>query len=294
MRYQQILEHLYCRPWYISASGYYALHRLVQSRLGRGLATQARGRTRDDEDEDDAAIVDRWGIGDFVNARPPFALDDEGIAHLHVTGPIGKGLSKLERACGSTGIEQLRGELRRARGARGLMLHVNSPGGTITGVPELAEEIAAFDGPKLAYTEDMMCSAAYFLSAGCDLIAASESADVGSIGVFIPWIDFSAQLAAEGLQPDPIVNTGADLKAAGFTGSLSEAQRAFLQEDVDRAAGRFHAHVRTFRDVPDEALRGQSVDGARAAALNLVDYVGTEAEAYAALLRRAGVRRPAR
>lgn len=292
MRFQRVIEQVYFRPWYITPTGHASIRRLVESRIGKSAMPFLQAGADYEEDEDILDRIDSDGIklSDIVSARPSMRMDRDGVAHIHILGPIGKGLSRLERACGLTGVEQVTHDLdiAEAEGARAVMLHVNSPGGTITGVPELAERIAAFDGPVLAYTDDLMASAAYFLSAGADMIVASESADVGSIGVFIPWVDFADALAEEGLRPDPIVNTGGDLKAIGFTGRLSEAHRQALQEDVDHSFERFQGHVLSFRAVDPSAMRGWVMSGDRALAANLVDFVGTEADAYQALLDRIG------
>lgn len=290
MRFQRVIEHVYFRPWYITPTGHASIRRLVESRIGRAAMPLLQGAADDESDED---ILDRFDSGDlslkdFITARPSMRIDRAGVAHIHILGPIGKGLSKIERACGLTGVEQVQRDLDNAEeeGARAVMLHINSPGGTITGVPELAERIATFDGPVLAYTDDLMASAAYFLAAGADMIVASESAEVGSIGVFIPWVDFADALAEEGLKPDPIVNTGGDLKAIGFTGRLSDAHRQALQEDVDDSFARFQGHVLSFREVDPSAMRGWVMNGDRAVRANLIDFVGSETEAYDALLAK--------
>jgi signal peptide peptidase SppA len=170
-------------------------------------------------------------------------------------------------------------------GARGILLHVDSPGGTITGTPEIADLVASKPVPTVAYTEDMMASAAYYMAAGASAIVASKSADVGSIGVYIPWIDSSAQYEAEGLKPDPIIGAGGDLKAIGFGGSLTPEQRAHLQEGVDSSLADFKAHILAHRNVPDGAMRGQTLDGKAALAANLVDAIGDMGAARAILSR---------
>jgi ClpP class serine protease len=129
-----------------------------------------------------------------------------------------------------------------------------------------------------------MASAAYYLAAGATAIVASASAEVGSIGVYIPWVDASVAIAAQGLRPDPIVNTGGDLKAIGFGGTLTAEQRAHLQARVDEDFAAFKAHIRDYRDVPDSAMRGQTVSGPAAHASNLIDLQGDESAARTLLL----------
>lgn len=271
MRYAHLFESIYLRPWFITPSAHHTIRALFERHLVTGLGRAASPLAADTELDFSA----------FVNARRPLAIDDDGIATIHVLGPIGKNLSQIEQSCGATGIEAVRTDYAAAiaGGARGILLHFDSPGGTITGVPELARMIAGKALPTVAYTEDLMASAAYYLASGADAIVATPSAEVGSIGVYIPWVDSSVAIAAAGLKPDPIVNTGGDLKALGFGGSLTAEQRAYLQEQVDADFAAFQQHILTYRAVPAEAMRGQTLSGHAALASGLIDYLGDLATA---------------
>lgn len=271
MRFRHLAEQIYFRPWFITPQGHASIRLVFERALATGLTPPA--------------TAEELRISDLFPQRRPLAIDDQGIASIHILGPIGKGLSKLEQSCGATGIEQIRADYSKAldKGATGILLDFDSPGGTITGVPELAGLIAQKPVPTVAYTEDMMASAAYYLAAGATAIVASPSASVGSIGVYIPWMDTSARYEQEGMKPDPIVNTGGDLKAMGFGGKLTEAQRAHLQAEVDADFAQFKNHVRNFRLVADTAMRGQVMNGHAANAANLVDYTGDRAKAVAVL-----------
>jgi signal peptide peptidase SppA len=264
MRFQHLIEQVYHRPWYITPAGHSAIDRIVRARL---LSPTA------DESAEPAGL----NLADLFQQRRPLAIDATGIATIHILGPVGKGLSKMEKQCGATSFEDIRADLAAAEagGARGILLHFeNAPGGTVTGTPETAQAIVDSPLPIVAYTEDLMASAAYYMAAGAKAIVASPSASVGSIGVYIPWVDRGELYAREGLKPDPIVNTGGDLKALGFGGTLTEAQRAYLQETVDEDFAEFAAHVLNYRQVEPSAMRGQTLSGKKALAANLIDAVG--------------------
>lgn len=267
MRFAHLHEQLFHRPWFITPAAHATLRNLFHAHAAR-LVTAPRAEGLD--------------LGAFVNPRQPLAIDPTtGIAAIHILGPLGKNLSQIEQSCGATGFEQIRADYATAlaSGARGILLKFDSPGGTVQGTPELAALIASKPLPTVAYTEDMMASAAYYLAAGADAIVATSSAEVGSIGVYIPWMDYSQQLAAEGLRPDPIVNQEGDLKALGFTGTLTPEQRAYLQERVDEDFAAFKAHVLAHRTVAPEAMRGQTLSGPRAVDSNLIDLQGDETRA---------------
>jgi signal peptide peptidase SppA len=271
MRFTHLAEQIYHRPWFITAEAHAAIRTVFERAMSSGLLDSR---------------LEESSLLDLFPKRRPLTIDDAtGIASIHVMGPLGKNLSKIEQSCGATGFEQIRADYAKAleKSARGILLDFDSPGGTITGTPELANLIASKPLPTVAYTEDMMASAAYYLAAGADAIFASPSASVGSIGVYIPWMDTSAAYERAGYKPDPITNTGGDLKAIGFGGKLSDAQRAHLQEEVDEDFDNFKAHIANYRAVPDSAMRGQVMSGRKAIEANLVDRIGERDQAFAAL-----------
>ena len=97
-------------------------------------------------------------------------------------------------------------------------------------------------------------------------------------------MDSSARYTAAGLRPDPIVNTGGDLKAIGFGGALTEAQREHLQEQVDADFAAFTGHILAHRAVTPDAMRGQTLSGQAALNANLIDRIGERDTARAHLL----------
>jgi ClpP class serine protease len=288
MRFQQIIEQVYFHPWFITAAGHASIQRLLRSGL--------HARAASDSDESDQDILRRFDSGeirisDMVNARPALSFDADRIAHVHILGPVGKHLSKLERACGATGFEQIRQDLDNAvaGGARGVLLHISSPGGMMTGTHETAQAVAALATsiPVVVYG-DLICSAAYYIAAGATAIVSPFSGCVGNIGVLIPWIEFAEQMKMEGLVPRPITNKEADLKGTGHRGVLNEAEQAFLQSEVDRMGDDFWKHITATRALPEELRRGQWAYGDEMMRLNLVDQIGEEPEALALLRSKLG------
>jgi ClpP class serine protease len=264
MRLQRIQELIYHRPWLITPSGHEAIRAVIERKLGQELVESER-----------AGLFE-----DLFVQRPAMSIEG-GVATIHIMGAIGIGMSKIEKTCGNTDVADLRSELRSAlqAGAEKVMLIVDSPGGTVGGVPELADEIANLPVPCFAYVPAgaMNCSAAYYLTAGADRMYASSSADIGSIGVYLPWIDRSASLERAGYKVDLITNKEGDLKGAGFPGtSLSESQRADWQQGVQQIFDDFAAHVTASRKrgtVETDTMRGQSFLAKDAKARNLIDGV---------------------
>lgn len=205
--------------------------------------------------------------------EPPQARVERGVGILPVFGMIGQGLLPIEKMLGASDTADLSLKLREFAAdpeVRALLLDIDSPGGTVTGVPELAEEIAAFPKPTYAFTASEACSAAYWLGSQAGEFLCTPSATVGSVGVYLAVLDSSVAFAQAGLFVD-LIKAGA-FKAAGFPGtSLTEDQRALLQERVDQVHGMFKAAVgQKRRYVRESALEGQAYYGAEAARRNLV------------------------
>ena len=265
MNLTRILSAIHGEPWMITPQAHAAVASLVQRKI--------EGKALD--------------LADFVVKRPEASVDRDGIGHVYMSGVLGRRLSNIEKTCGACDYDDIASELRQvAASADAVMLHVDSPGGMASGNQEAAMAFAALTVPTMVYVDGMAASAAYMISAGADLIVASPSATVGSIGVLIPWVDESERWQAFGIDYRPIISAGADLKGAGYGPSLTEAQIEHLQQDVDDLGEAFRGHVSASRNVDDEVFRAGSYRGERALSLGLVDAIGSEDEARQALLAR--------
>ena len=149
----------------------------------------------------------------------------------------------------------------------------------VNGTPETAamvREIAS-QKPCVAFTDSLMASAAYYVGSQANMIVASPSATVGSIGVMIPWVDRSQAYENEGLKVEVFKNSGAPYKGMGTPGtSLTAEQREQLQQRVDEIAATFKSDVQAGRNnrVKDGAMRGQVFMAAGAKNAGLIDEVG--------------------
>lgn len=209
---------------------------------------------------------------------------DAGVAIIPVFGVIGKHLSSLEMDCGGASVDSIADAIRSAA-ANGdidqIILWFHSPGGTVTGVPELSRLIAstAKVKPVHAYTDGLMCSAAYWMASQCTSVSASPSSTVGSIGVYMAWLNASAAIEQEGYKLE-LVEVG-EYKTLGhpYKAPMTDAEREILYTDCKAIYDEFVASVRAGRSlasdvsVPDEAIQGLTYGGVRAKALGLVDEV---------------------
>jgi ClpP class serine protease len=275
MRFQRIHEAVHFRPWFISTSGYESVRALLSKAMDGKMPTKQAG------DDDD------W-MSNFVRVRPEMEVDGNGIAKIYIFGVLGLHLTGIEKTCGNTDYGDVQREISQAigQGARGILFVIDSPGGMVTGCDECARAISECQIPTVAFTDTMVCSAAYYVAAGVDSIVASQSSELGNVGIIMPWVDTSKMLELMGVRPEPIVNEGATLKSIGREGSLSDEQRQFLQDTANQSAGRFQGHIAAHRVVDEEIWKAGWYSGEMAESLGLIDFIGDESTAYGVLLSK--------
>lgn len=271
MRFQRVIEEVYHRPWMITPEGHTAVHKVLQAHIVNPRA--------------------EMDFSGFINPRKEMQVtSDYGapIAHVDVCGVLGSGLSPIEKSCGNTDYQQVQDEIEQAvqLGAKGIVFSFNTPGGATNGCLECAQAIANCPIPTVATVDGQCGSSGYFLASGCNRIFAPASSIVGCIGTIIPRVDSSGAWEMAGYKPDFITNTGGDLKSTGHGPSITDEQRAYLQELVDDSFSQFSGHVLDNREIHPSAMRGQMMVAPRAKDENLIDEIGSAEDAEKWLVSR--------
>jgi signal peptide peptidase SppA len=170
----------------------------------------------------------------------------------------------------------------------GIMLRIDSPGGTVAGSAELAADIrkAAARKPLYAYADDLAASGALLALTQARKAYGSPNAEIGSIGVYMVVEDTSQQYQQDGVKVHVI--SSAPLKGIGVDGTeVTVAQLSEWQRRVADLADWFVAEVATGRKSSKEDVQklatGQSWVAEKAQAHGLIDGVMTFDEALARL-----------
>lgn len=226
--------------------------------------------------KDHAVLAEKFGFTDmlaqlFGQAPAPYVVDGVGI--VPIVGVIGKGLSPLEKMMGAVDVNDVSAAIDAFAAnpeVEKVALQISSPGGTVTGVEELANKVRNLEKPTLAYTDSEMASAAYWIASAADRVVSSRSATVGSIGVYMAIPDYSKAAEMQGIKM--VVIKSGIYKGAGIEGtSLDENQMSNLQASVDTIHAEFKEAVNMKRKmVKAEAMEGQTFSGKQAAAQGLV------------------------
>jgi signal peptide peptidase SppA len=296
MKYARIVAEVCSRAWAMREETVWAMQELIRlqasgvkwsaeeireriaaSNAANGYVPVRRGGARflcfDQELEMEAAS------GRRTKAAPG------SVALIPVMGVIAHRMSSMDiSGPGGTSIQQLTADFRQALGdgnCKAIVFDVDSPGGSVEGVMELAGEIydARKQKPITAVCNSMACSAAYWLAAAASEVVCMPSGQCGSIGVYMLHQDESEALKKDGIKIT-IIKAG-KFKAEGNPSEpLSpEAYDAFLGK-VNSYYGMFVKAIAQYRGTSQAAVRdgygqGRSLLASDAVKEGLADRVGT-------------------
>jgi signal peptide peptidase SppA len=212
-------------------------------------------------------------VGNKRDSDKPYCVTD-GVAVIDIMDVLTKNAGFFSYLFGASSMTQIGEAIKAALidpAVNSILLHVDSPGGTVDGTQELAETVFSVRGKKpiIAYTDGMMTSASYWIGSSADKVYISgDTTEVGSIGTIFTHIDQSAWDEQMGDKYTHIVS-GKYKDAASRHKPLSKEGRAYLQDQVDYLNGVFIDGVAKNRGVTSERAL-EMADGARI-------YIGKQA-----------------
>ena len=229
-------------------------------------------------------------MGAAMRSRLATVMDD-GIAVIRIDGLM----MKHSMSFGGTSTVEARLAIRAAANddmVKGIMLVMDSPGGTVAGCDSLAKEIrtAAAMKPVHGYGEDLVASAAVWNMSQCSRISVNATCKYGSIGVLSVVEDSSEAHEMLGIKVHRIA-TG-ELKGMGTPGTeVTEPMLASLQESADRIQEHFLDAVVEGRGMTRDQVAVLATGGCwvgKDIPTGLIDAIESFDEAMAALRAAAG------
>ncbi|MBU6214369.1 signal peptide peptidase SppA [Patescibacteria group bacterium] len=226
---------------------------------------------------------------------PPYATSDGYSCNIAVIPVVGQLFSSEANAqaqtnsdnSSSVSAESVLQQIERAAhddSIKGVLLRVDSPGGSATGGELIANALKRLGKPSAAVIWDQGDSAAYLASTGATKIIASPLSDVADIGVTGSYIDQSRQNKQQGLAFEKI--SAGEYKDVGNPNMpLTAADRAYLQANVDSMYRVFISEVASNRRMATSAVEkfanGASLTGKNALGTGLIDELGDNSTAQA-------------
>lgn len=198
---------------------------------------------------------------DVSTPSKPFSSGYENVTVLHIDGTIGDEEEYYNQ-------EWITSEIKRAeldRDNKGIVLKVNSPGGSVYESDETYLNLMDYKKktgrPIYAYAEDLMASGGYYIAAASDEIYANRNSLVGSIGVIgFQSVDATGLLNKLGVKVTT-VHSGKDKIMGSFSSGLTAEQKAQLQAMTDECYEQFVDIVAKSRKMSFEKAKSLATGG---------------------------------
>lgn len=222
--------------------------------------------------------------------RIPYTVKD-GVAIVPVRGVLAKRANLVTEYSGGTSMELLRADLLAADvdpAVRALLVHAETPGGTVDGCVETADTLWAIRArkPVVTYVDGMMASAGLWIGSAAHKIITGPTAQNGSLGVLTTHYDVSMRDKAAGLVRT-VITSGEYKAITSDEKPLSERARDYLEAQVYQLFAMFVEAVARNRGMEISAVLenmgdGRVFIGADAVAAGAADAVGTFDDAFQA------------
>ncbi len=180
-----------------------------------------------------------------------------------------------------------------------IVLDIDSPGGSVYGVQEFAQEVYAARGRKkvIAVADALAASAAYWIGSAAEQFVVTPSGEVGSIGVVMMHVDWSENLKAEGIKVT-YVHAGEHKVDGNAYEPLGDEARTFFQQRVDEYYDAFVGAVARNRGVSRAKVlkdfgQGRVYGADQAKEVGMIDRIAPLAEVIRGLQPRSRTNRAA-
>lgn len=227
---------------------------------------------------------------DMFSTRPNTKADyergyqvDQGVAVLYASGPLVH-RSRFDNAtCARIqGYDTLTATQEHALGnpeVHAIVRVMDTPGGEVQGAFEHRDRLMDMKGKKpiIAIADGLAASAGYLSALGADEIAITTTGYVGSIGVVMRHVDFSAAMEADGIKVTHIFAGAHKVDGNPFE-PLPDTVRDDMQAEINSLYELFVAAVAESRNLTPAAVKktqAQIYRGPAAIAAGLADRIAT-------------------
>lgn len=233
-------------------------------------------------------------LTEILNPKQEKKLDEDSLVVLHLSGAIEDGDKAKAGTIVSGPTVKLVDGLTDNAHVKGVVVRVNSPGGSATASEAilLALKRLAAKKPVVVSMGYVAGSGGYYVTCLGKPVLAEEGTITGSIGVFGMRPNLGALFRRVGIREE-VVGLDASAEADAMDRPWSEAMKATIQKRIDEVYERFVGHVAASRHLSKEevlAMAGGRVwTGRQAVANKLVDRIGGLDDALALVAKESGI-----
>lgn len=177
-------------------------------------------------------------------------------------------------------------EIRKSSAVKGVILAIDSPGGTTAGGEQIFDEVRrlAADKPVVAQVGTLAASAGYMIASASDHIVARKSSIVGSIGVLVQYPDVTGLMDKLGIKLEEVKSAPLKAEPSPFNPTTDEERamvRSVILDSYDWFIGIVTERRQMTRAEVTALADGSIFTGRQALAKKLIDALGGEQEAIA-------------
>lgn len=288
--FEHIISAFVADPWFITPAKGQAIAGLLAMRA-RGEKVSAEEVRAIVQIRDAAHAAHPYDVAALHFAASPGGKAPRNVAVLPMYGVLSPRVGGIEESSGMVSTEAWGRKFQSlvddpTIGA--IVLDVDSPGGSVFGIDELASRVAAGAAVKPVYAvaNSEADSAAYYVASQATEFAVTPSGVVGSIGVWMAHYDLSAAYEMAGIKTT-VIQSGKNKTEGNQFAPLTEDAKAFLQKQSDEYYDMFVKAVARGRGVPVSAVRGEQFGQGRsfiakeAVSRGMADRVATLEETIA-------------
>ncbi len=165
---------------------------------------------------------------------------------------------------------------------KGIILEINSPGGTVVASEEIANAVKKAKKPVVSWIREEGASGAYWIASSSKYVVADPFSITGSIGVIGSYLEFSDLMKKYGISYEQL--TSGEYKDTGSPfKKLNDKEKELLQSKINKIHDYFVDEIAKNRNMEKEKVKeianGAFYLGIEAKELGLVDELGSKDEA---------------
>ena len=235
-----------------------------------------------------------YGIANIFFGEQSFENADGEIAVIPVQGMItlNGGSSLLSSSTSAVSIVEKIETASANDNVKGIVLDINSPGGTVMGSKRIADSLKEVEKPVVAVISEYGTSGAYWVASQSDVIVADELSIVGSIGVIGSYLEFGGLFDDYNVTYQRLV-TGEFKDISSPYKELTSEEEDLILERLQGIHDFFVADVAAGRGIAvseiDAVADGLFYLGMDSVSLGLVDELGDRDDAIALVEEMAGI-----
>lgn len=189
-------------------------------------------------------------------------------------------------------VRELLRKAEKDEAVKGVVLSINSPGGSAVASNRIWEVIIAFEKPTVVLMGDTAASGGYFIASAADKIVADEATVTGSIGVIAEVFNLAGLYEKLGVEVE-VFKKGEFKDILSPTRGRTEEEKEMLDELLSDAYDLFLRKVGEGRglalDEVKKLAEGKIYSGKKAVEVGLVDELGNLDKAVEVVKDLAGI-----